>query len=618
MIRSILNWLAPALIITVLLASCSSAPKSLEVIPEDASIVGKVDVMSLAAKGEMSELDDFKLFRTMKKELRNENKKLSRMMEDVQEDPWSTGLDPREGIYMFFSNAYDDEQFLGFTTEIRDKETFEDFLKELLKKARVDYDIDEGSTHSFTILNRESILGWDDDKLVVLGAASFGSRENMESYLESLFELKPEKQWTAHDEAKSFLNSSKDVSVVFSTNALSGEREFREIEQEMDIDLEDVLYTSHLDFEDEAIRLSFEVTPNEDMEERMNEYEVMGNGVSDDLLLHLTEDCLGAAGISINPGDLERMMDDRDENKEFQKDFEREFGLKFGQFMDIWQGDMVITMHGYENMEYTYMDWGYDFNPNAASRLDQLYPIGEAGYLSYELKEKLNAGKTVQVPRFNGRYCISIENILLEGGDVNTAINNNRNIIWYDGGWEYGRNQERTREELLPLLSLSMNISDEDFVKDRLRDFDDKIQDEGNHFSMMVDGHYPAYMAVEKGVFLVTNDKERVEVLNAGGLTDHLGKSDIGSNLQKHAVFAQMNANYDDLPEEVIQEFMGSGMLESDVEDLIKSGQIVKSVKLKSEGKMGMEIVWEMDSDGNSLHSLILAIDELSNAFLRY
>ena len=90
-------------LLLVLLASCSSSPESLKTIPENTNAITVIDVFSLYKKGNLKDLEDLEFFKAFQKEIRNEDKKVARFIDDLKEDPTMSGIDFTKDVFLYYT-----------------------------------------------------------------------------------------------------------------------------------------------------------------------------------------------------------------------------------------------------------------------------------------------------------------------------------------------------------------------------------------------------------------------------------------------------------------------------------------------------------------------------------
>lgn len=600
------------------LSSCSNSPENLKVIPGETNVVSVIDIYSLIKKGELNEISELKFFKTLKKEIRNENKKVSKIIDDLIEDPTISGINFKTDVFVYYVNEAKDEKYVAFSVEIKNQEKFAEFIEDILDKLEIEFDIEKEKNYSYTQIENEAIIGWDDNKAVLLIAENYKSREYLDLEVEILMELTEKDQITADENFNKFYKNKKDISVWFSTNLFEDNYEFKKIEKEIDFDITDNYISSFLNFEDNSISLLTKFSPNSDIQKIIEENDVWNNSFNKTILSYFPEQSFATASFSISPMAYYNILEQEDDFENIQKEFEDETGLDLKDLFESIQGNAIYSLFGFENVEYTYLGWGMGFNEDKAELLDKRYEISKAGYLSSEDKELLDQGKTIQANSYNRRYCINIKNILDNGGTVQTAIANDSKINWYEGGWDYGKYIETTKEEYLPLMSMSFDIKGDKIIKKLVEKIpEDEIHKRSNYYEFKFDNRYPAYFAFNENIVLITNDKKSIEAFKDGGFSsNNLGSSNNSSDINSSNLYSFINLNYDEYPKEIKKEIRNNQNDEE--EKLFKIwNDFAKSIELKQADKNSVEIIFNTkDNESNSLNTIITTIDDNYKDFM--
>lgn len=594
------------------LSSCSSSPENLKVIPEETNAVSVIDIYSIIKKGKLNEISELKFFKTLKKEIRNESKNVSKIIDDLIEDPTISGINFKTDVFAYYVDNAEDEKFISFSAEIKNQEKFAEFIEDILDELEIEFDIEKEKNYSYTLIENEAVIGWDENKAVLLIAQNYSSKEHLDLEVETLMELTEKDQITANENFNNFYKNKKDISVWFSSNLFEDNYDFKKIEKEIDFDINDNYISSFLNFEDNNISLLTEFTPNSDIQKMMQENEVWNNSFNKNLLNYFPKKSFATASFSINPMAFYNILEQEDDFENIQEEFESETGFDLKDLFEAFKGNVVYSLFGFENVEYSYLDWGYGFNEDEAKLLDKRYEISEAGYLSSKDKELLNQGKTIQASTYNRRYCINIKNILDNGGTVQTAIENDSKINWYEGGWDYGKYIETTKEEFLPFMSMSFDIKGDKIIKKLVEKIpEDGIYKRSNYYEFKFDNRYPTYLAFNENIVLITNDKKSIEAFKDGGYSsDNLGSSNISSDMNSSNFYSFINLNYDEYPKEIKKEIKNN--LNEEEEKLFKIwNDFAKSVELKQVNDNSVEIIFNTkNNESNSLHTIITTIDD--------
>lgn len=600
------------------LSSCSSSPENLKVIPKETNAVCVIDIYSIIKKGRLSEISELKFFKTLNKEIRNENKKVSKIINDLIEDPRISGIDFKTDVFAYYVDEAKDEKFISFSAEIMNEEKFAEFIEDLLDKLEIDFYIEKEKNYNYTLIENEAVIGWDENKVVLLIAENYSSRKNLDLEIESLMKLTEKDQITANENFNKFYKNKKDVSVWFSTNLFEDNYDFKKLEKEIDFDITDNYISSFLNFEDNSISLLTEFTPNSEIQKMMKENDVWNNSFNKTLLSYFPKKSFAIASFSISPMAYYNILEQEDKFKNIQKEIENETGIELKDLFESIQGNAIYSLFGFTNIEYSYLRWGYGFNEDKAELLDQRYEISKAGYLSSQDKELLNQGKTIQASSYNRRYCINIKNILENGGNAQTAIANDSKINWYEGGWDYGKYIETTKKENLPLMSMTFDIKGDKVIKKLVEKIpEDEIHKRSNYYEFKFDNKYPAYFAFDENIVLITNDKKSIEAFKDGGYnSDNLGSSNISSDINNSNLYSFVNLNYDEYPKE-IKKVIKNNQNEEE-EKLFKTwNDFAKSVELKLVNANSVEIIFNTkNNEGNSLNTIIKTIDDNYKYFM--
>ncbi len=607
-------------ICTLIFSSCSSSPESLEAIPKETNIVSVIDIYSIIQKGKLQEITELKSFTKFKRVIKEESKKLSKIINNVTEDPAMSGVNFKSDMFAYYINEGEDERFMCFSIELRDKEKFAEFLDDALEELDdqlgISCDIEKYKNYNEASIGDQIIIGWDEDKAILLIAENYESRKSLDSEIEILMDLQEEDQITANAEFSKFYEGKKDLSVWFSTNLFEDDYSFREIQKEIDYDLADNYISSYLNFGDDNISLLTQITPNSEIQELMNENDVWDNSFNGQLLNYFPKTSYATAGISIDPMSYYNIIKQDDNFSQMQSELETEWELDLKDLFESINGNAVYSIFGFEDIEYTYMEFGPFFNEDIASELSQKYAINLSGYISPEDRELLNQGFAVKSTEYG--YHISIKNMLDSGGTVESAIANNSLITWYSGGIDYGYVDETTIEELLPLMGFAFDINGNKMIKKLIDKIpEDEITDHNGYYEFSFDNRYPAYFAFNESVCFLTNDRKSIKSFKKGGYSsDNLASSDISSDILKSDMYTFLNLSYNEYPNEIKKNIKGDlPYSESKIFDILTD--FSKSFELKLADKYSVEMVLNTaDNGSNSLSSIITMIDKSYKHFL--
>lgn len=597
------------IIFSVILQSCSSESGSFKVIPKESNLVSVINISSIAQKGKLGELENMKFGKEAIKQSRQENKKLSRLLEEVMETPEVSGINFLEDIFVFYLKESRDEDFACMTGAIADEMKFEKFLDDLLDESDVDYDIDENEKCKFTLVEDELIIGWDKEKVLILAATNYSSRKNLEFEMEYLFDLKKDENITLNTKFMEFYQEKKDVSVFINSSILFDIDEFSTNEI-AGFEIENNYLYAHLNFGDKKIQFTSKLDPNP------KNIELLGGNdpkrqFNKSLLNYLPEQSFASLTLNVEPELLYEQLEDISELDRFQREVKNDMGFTLEKFIESFGGSAVYSLLDFREQELTYMSWGYGFNEDNAKLLDRRYPISEAGYISSEKKALLNQGKTVQVNSYNYQYCINIQNVLDNGGTVETAIASDVYVNWYEGGWEYGKYIENTAHGITPIMAVVCDLENDEVIQSIIEVLvaKNELLTKDDYYEFMVDEKFPTYIKLDGDKMIITNDEDCIVNFSNGGMKNNLSNSSmVGLN---NLISTNMNLDFDSYPKVIQKKFEDNAdRKESRLlkvwDDYLKSS----TVSVKGGTELSFDIITTGKSE-NSLFGLISTFDEV-------
>ena len=550
-------------LVLVLFASCSSRPESLKAIPENTNAIAIVDVFSLYKKGNLEDLEDLEFFKTFQKEIRNEDKKVANFLEDLREDPSKTGVDFTKDVFMYYIDEGTDEKFVCVSLDLKDEENYAEFLEDIFDKGGVDFDVEKEDLYKYIKVQNEVVFAWDSNKALIVTAQNWSSRENLELEVESLFELKVDKQIVVNKEFMSFYSNKKDVNFWVSSNILESSFYLKELEKQFDVDMTDNYISASLEFEDDRISLQGKMFPNREVREMMKRDNVWDHDFNNTLLKFLPKQSFANLAMSFNPSENYKVMQEQGELESIEKEFETEMGFELEDLIKSIEGSMVFSLSNIEESTYTYDTYKMVYNENKTRRFDA-----------------------------------------------------STNEYYYEGGYEY-RDTTETRTKTLPVMSLVFDINSDKYLKKVIKKIpESEIEEKDDYYEVKLDGSYSGYFAFDDDTFLFTNDKKRIKAFKDGGLgSKSLSGSSKLSDFSGGGYYAYLNLNYDDYPKEVKK------MIEEEQNDKEEEvfeiwTNFARGIELKMIDNNALEFNLETKDNGkNSLQQLLELMDESFKSF---
>lgn len=341
--------------------SCSkSSPQNLNTVPKDVNLIYAIDLFSILNKGNFNNFSNSKLMKGIKKQMRNENRRLHQIINDIIENPEILGIDFKEKALIYFIEEAKDEKFFCISLALDSEKDFEVFLNRLTNKLKLKSDLEEEPDYKYYIIEEEMGIGWDKDKALFIFPNNYNSRENLDFEIENLMTLKESNNITNNELFSSFFSVKKDISLLLNSNLFENDFGFQQVERLYDIDLKDNILIANLDFGKKEILMNSEFIGNEEIKDFINDYKIWENKINIDMLKYLPKESFLLSSFSINPSGYYDLLTDEENFSAISLGFEREFGISLQDFFNSAKGNCILSFNNFEEIEYTVNEPIYD------------------------------------------------------------------------------------------------------------------------------------------------------------------------------------------------------------------------------------------------------------------
>lgn len=163
--KSIFIKLLPLACIVLMLASCNKVPKYAKMIPDDASVVVRLDVKKASENSKIADNAEVKdkIIKAIKDA--DMGRSARNKMEEILDDPTKSGVDFSDPVMLYIANDGDNND-VGLLGSVKDKDDFADFLNTLSKEgdgdgvedAKKDFSYIMIDTHTGIFFNKDFFL----------------------------------------------------------------------------------------------------------------------------------------------------------------------------------------------------------------------------------------------------------------------------------------------------------------------------------------------------------------------------------------------------------------------------------------------------------------------------
>lgn len=299
----------------LLMASCSFSPGVENYIPDEAVGVACLNFESIAKKGELDNLKNMTIVKELRNELRYESSEIDDLVEQLMNDPKSSGLDLRKDIAAAVFEFRDDAM-IEAVAKMLNKNDFENTLRKIFK-GNMMRDADDFSY----VEDEDFIIAWNKKVALVLVT---GEEADMFNEAKKILALSKENSIASNANFTKFKSNSCDVGLYVDLGNLTRvpeiRRELSEIPQSFMNGIDNAAIFGNLNFEKgEAVLRCQAVNVENQYYQKVFEQKFNAN-----LLNYMPTKALAAATLSVNMQALIDMIKSLDGNvlkEEFGRDY---------------------------------------------------------------------------------------------------------------------------------------------------------------------------------------------------------------------------------------------------------------------------------------------------------
>ncbi len=304
-----------AWMLVLLVAACSEKTDYVTLVPNDAAIVVKMDVLQLAEK--TGAMENEQLMQKLTDELNNAADVPASVKEKLGEilnDPAKAGVDLRYPLYFYMK----DEQRMGFVGALVSKTDFEALIASL-SDGEACTPVKSAADLSYTIMDGNTLLAFDDARFLIT-PVNYEERENNDLAVDkakAAFAQTAEGSILTAAGFSKLVERKADMAFCFSYKMLAEMKEFapvQDIYKQIGLNLEELAIMGSVNFGAGETVLSYEALPLTDKAKEM----VKGAGnekVTGDHLKYVSEKALFAMAVGLNGEKLVAQLEKMDFKK---------------------------------------------------------------------------------------------------------------------------------------------------------------------------------------------------------------------------------------------------------------------------------------------------------------
>jgi len=655
------------LILSVLFFSCSSNPDHLKLIPEDSPMVGTIDFLSIGAKASIEkfwELDVVEDLEEIAKEDRDSKKIYKKYVDNFSESMFAEINFLKGATYFVIPTSVSKGvAVFGLAFDIKDHETIEDGIEDLIDETGLEYELDKMRDNDFGFAFIEEIgcIAWDNETAVYLIGDRFRYTESImnefEDIVEDLYESKNGDSNILNNASFSnFYKNKGDLGLWTSADAFLDlgpvqeiwEKAFEEAGTGVSLDdvTKDSYYIANLNFNKGEVVLNFEVEASDYMKETTKN--LYNGGVDKEMLKIFPGNSLLLGSASINASEMLNSITDNlqvSEKREFENAEDELVNMFNNDFkfdaLASRMGSIVGGIIGYGEVEYQvpvykevfeneYLspyDNGntFSFITLTGSGMDKMY----GDNISKEERNKIANGEWARSPAYPNytfrvtadvletireqTYQSDLEDIWIELIERNPSFE-----IYFsqDSGWSKGSSGETT-SQFKELMQYGFVLEFENFSKlqddiEEMFEQNMEIYEEldDNFYYMLADSYAdPIYMSYNKDYIFVSNNQTYAKkFLSKKYDSKNFSSTSTGKSFTNNPINMYMNMDLDNMDDYIVEQIsyeMGYEVIDV-LEDITESLEYTQISPFKG------EFSFKTKGDTNIFGVLMKEINNLS------
>ena len=337
-------------VLILLLVSCSKKDDYTTLIPTDADFVALINPKSIAEKGNLGQINQYKIYQLAEDEIKNQDPAMNELLTKIKENPTSAGIDIISPIYLF-GQKIEGKNMVALITNMRDKDDFEENLKAIYKglyKKEITFDEVEG----FTTISgfNKPFMAWNKTQFLVI-ASEFGVGEkSIKDYFTKIINDK-------HSLAKEnnsfadFVKKSQDINVWYTGNFLKNFSK-QEDNTKKNLDFTKSSWVNLISFTSDGINFTQKFHPDAATKVELEKRPMWKSKINTDFFKYFPAQSYMNIGLGIYPTNTRYVF----ENQNFLTTFLEQYDIDLTQLEQSFEGEALFSIYDFEV--------GKAFNPN--------------------------------------------------------------------------------------------------------------------------------------------------------------------------------------------------------------------------------------------------------------
>lgn len=323
------------------LIGCSKGKNYVEIIPSDADFVIQINPKSLAEKGNLNELEEYKFAQVISSEIKSKDAALAKLWEEVKKSPTQFGLDIISPIYIF-GTKHQNKIIITFSLNMEDKSDFEEQLKIIYKgvyKKDISFKTEDGYTSIDGIA--KPFMVWDKNKFLFIAGEYGTSNKVLSNYFAQLNAT--EKALEENNSFKDFLKNSQDINLWHTGNSIKYfNREIKSAQP--DLDLSKSSWVTYLSFNNGNISMTNKFHPDVESKVKVEKHPMWKNKINTEAYKFFPAESFMNLSFGLYPTNIRNISNKNETLNELIDTYDIDLDLLKQSF----EGDLLFSVFDFE------------------------------------------------------------------------------------------------------------------------------------------------------------------------------------------------------------------------------------------------------------------------------
>ncbi len=318
--------------------------KHLQLIPQNAMLIGTIDYLSLTSKADMQKLQGMEFFKDFVAKIKTEGQKQEGdKWAEVLKSPLSSGINLLSDIY-FFTVRYGGKNVMAVDIDIRDENRFMDFLKKVMPDS---LKVSTGKNFK-AIYNTSWGMAWNSHGLLI-ASMEYQGDSLLSKFFEDCFNRPRQQSIMNNKFFREFEASKKDISLFVNMGEYyryNYPAEIATMTAPVSKWLEETYFIVNTTFENNRVHTTWDMKNSNGETDKINY--LKDKGLPSDILGMITlKETYILLSASISPKKILSLMDEIAFLKNGKEEFAMQNGLTPKDLETIFDGDIVFSLNDF-------------------------------------------------------------------------------------------------------------------------------------------------------------------------------------------------------------------------------------------------------------------------------